>query len=78
MDKEKIIRITINILKKTLKWLLILLAIVCCVLILLAVYLLVLDFFYEEETMSALINKNYLLMSICSYEIESAKCFRTF
>lgn len=64
MTKEKVKYIIINILKKTLKWLLILLAIVCAILILLAVYLLVLEFFYDGETMSAFLNKNYLLMSI--------------
>lgn len=56
MTKEKIKYIIINVLKKTLKWLLILLAIVCTILILLAVYLLVLEFFYDGETMDTLIN----------------------
>lgn len=64
MTKEKVKYIIINVLKKTLKWLLILLAIVCTILILLAVYLLVLEFFYDGETMSTLINKDYLPMSI--------------
>lgn len=51
MDREKIVRVLIHIVKKVLKWFLILLAIAFTIIIFIIVYLLVAQYFYDGETL---------------------------